>query len=80
VGQLSGALSYIFQSYFGRNFYAKIESGTLNLELGDNRVAKKCQYFIQKGSVIHIKAWYNELTDPMAPHVLRSAQLQFGTA
>jgi len=70
VEQLGGALSYIFQSYFGRNFYAKIESGTLNLELGDNRVAKKCQYFIQKGSLIQIKAWYNELTDPMAPHVL----------
>lgn len=70
VEQLGGALSYIFQSYFGRNFYAKIESGTLNLELGDNRVAKKCQYFIQKGSLIQIKAWYNTLTDPMAPQVL----------
>jgi len=70
VEQLGGALSYIFQSYFGHDFFARIESGTLNLEIGDYRVAKKCQNSMEKGSVIHIRVWYNTLTDPMAPQVL----------
>ena len=70
VEQLGGALSYIFQSYFGHDFFVRIESGTLNLEIGDYRVAKKCQNCMEKGSVIHIRVWYNELTDPMAPQVL----------
>lgn len=70
VEQLGGALSYIFQSYFGHDFFVRIESGTLNLEIGDYRVAKKCQNSMEKGSVIHIRVWYNTLTDPMAPQVL----------
>jgi len=70
VEQLGGALSYIFQSYFGHDYSAKIESGTLNLEVGDHRIAKRSQNFMEKGSVIHIRVWYSTLTDPMAPQLL----------
>ncbi|ACI17160.1 diguanylate cyclase [Coprothermobacter proteolyticus DSM 5265] len=70
VQQLAGALSYIFQSYFGHDYFAKIESGTLNLEVGDHRIAKRSQNFIEKGSVIHIRVWYSTLNDPLAPQVL----------
>jgi len=70
VQQLAGALSYIFQSYFGHDYFARIESGTLNLEVGDHRIAKRSQNFMEKGSVIHINVCYNTLNDPMAPQVL----------
>lgn len=59
VEQLEGALSYILQSFFGSDFFAKFESGTLNLEVGDRRISGKSPQFMEKGSVVHVKVWYN---------------------